>query len=267
MNNNTWLIRHLLHRCMKFKASVYHTVKLVLVIVGLVCSFQAVALPTVTQSCEWNQPGQNRFTGNVVDAVHDYLDIPINVRVILQHRVAVHQYDDIVAINRTTVIGAFAYEPELIQMHFGANTVCNKVTRLNWKELQIERALVYCESGYCLIVPLVCGNLSRIIRKPAPIIERVVKPVVVLELPTVLLLPQPSVSIDNPLIEIQVPHIDINSESTTIPVDSEFKYLGSIIYLPSQPVLTGLITPVTEPETWIMVLTGLAVLVLKTRKR
>ncbi len=102
--------------------------------------------------------------GNVVNAVDRYSDIPAATRAVLKRRMAARQYDEIAAIRRDSITGKHAYAPELRQMHFGAGQVCGTVTRSNWKDNAVERGLVYCEDGHCLIVPTVCRNVSRVTR-------------------------------------------------------------------------------------------------------
>jgi hypothetical protein len=76
-------------------------------------------------------------------------------------------YDDIVAIRRDSIEGNFRYEPALLDMHFGKRRLCGHVTRQSWQPGHEERGLAYCEDGHCVVVPLVCRNVSRILRKPA----------------------------------------------------------------------------------------------------
>lgn len=113
-----------------------------------------------TAACSWDRPGANRYTGNVADAVYNYPDIPKPVQERLRARMMKHDYDDLAEITGDSIIGAFAYD-DLRGMHFGQNQVCDKVSRANWGG-KAERGLVYCEAEHCLIVPTVCGNVSRV---------------------------------------------------------------------------------------------------------
>lgn len=120
----------------------------------------SMTLPT----CSWDRPGANPFMGDVVAAVDRYTDIPGPVRARLKARMEARQYDEIAAIRRDTVTGQRKYAPALSDMHFGQGTVCRTVTRAKWADDAVERGLVYCESGHCIIVPTVCRNVSRINR-------------------------------------------------------------------------------------------------------
>lgn len=102
--------------------------------------------------------------GDVVAAVDHYRDIPTTVRDALKRRMSRRQYDDIVSIERDAIKGRFAYASELREMHFANGQICNTVTRKRWSNQTVERGLVYCESGHCIVVPTVCRNVSRITR-------------------------------------------------------------------------------------------------------
>ncbi len=115
--------------------------------------------------CSWDRPGHNPFKGDTVAAVDRYADIPAPVRAALKQRMAKHQYDEIAAIRRDSIEGRHSYS-ELRDMHFGQGQVCRTVTRDKWAPDAVERGLVYCESGHCLIVPTVCRNVSRVTRLP-----------------------------------------------------------------------------------------------------
>jgi hypothetical protein len=115
--------------------------------------------------CSWDRPGHNPFKGDTVAAVDRYDDIPVPVRAALKRRMAKHQYDEIAAIRRDSIEGRHRYT-ELRDMHFGQGQVCRTVTRDKWAPEAVERGLVYCESGHCLIVPTVCRNVSRVNRAP-----------------------------------------------------------------------------------------------------
>ncbi|MEO5733971.1 MAG: MHFG family PEP-CTERM protein [Rubrivivax sp.] len=130
----------------------------------------ALAASTATvPSCSWDRPGADAFVGNVVNAVDRYKDIPEATRTALKRRMAARQYDEIAAIRRDSITGKHRYAPELRQMHFGGGQICGTVTRSQWKDSAVERGLVYCEDGHCLIVPTVCRNVSRVTRlEPAP---------------------------------------------------------------------------------------------------
>lgn len=114
--------------------------------------------------CSWDRPGANPFMGDVVAAVDRYTDIPAPVRAKLKARMEVRQFDEIAAIRRDSVTGKRKYASEIRDMHFGQGTVCRTVTRTKWADDTVERGLVYCEKGHCIIVPTVCRNVSRIKR-------------------------------------------------------------------------------------------------------
>lgn len=125
--------------------------------------------------CSWDRPGHNPYTGDAAAALNRYPDIPADVRARLRSRMEAHRYDDVAAITRDAIVGRHAYQPQIRDMHFGASRVCREVSRAGWPASMQERGLVYCESGHCILVPTVCGNVSRIARRPEAVApERVV---------------------------------------------------------------------------------------------
>lgn len=129
-------------------------------LVSLALAASGATLPT----CSWDQPGVNPFMGDVVAAVDRYTDIPEAARTRLKARMATRDYDEIVSIGRDAIVGKAQYSSEIRQMYFGANSMCNTVTRAKWTPKMQERGLVYCEGTQCIIVPTVCRNVSRITR-------------------------------------------------------------------------------------------------------
>ncbi len=121
-------------------------------------------------TCEWSAPAHDPFQGDVPSAVDRYTDIPADTRERLKARMKQHAYDDIVSIRRDAIEGRFRYEPELLDMHFGKSRLCGTITRKTWTAEHEERGLAYCEDGHCVVVPLVCRNVSRITRK-APLVS------------------------------------------------------------------------------------------------
>lgn len=127
----------------------------------------ALAASTVTLPvCSWDRPGVNVFKGDTVAAVDRYADIPAPTRAKLRQRMAARQYDEVASIRRDSIEGRHRYT-DLRDMHFGTGQVCRSVTRGKWSDNAVERGLVYCEDGHCLIVPTVCRNVSRVTRLPA----------------------------------------------------------------------------------------------------
>jgi len=129
-----------------------------------------VALAAATHfqpSCSWDRPGANRYTGSSAAAIERYTDIPEQVRNTLKRRIAEHQPDDQVRITRDAIVGKNQYEPGIRDMHFGARSVCGTVTRSKWSEQRQEPGAVYCVGEHCILVPRICGNISRITRLPA----------------------------------------------------------------------------------------------------
>ncbi len=123
----------------------------------------AVALAAAVQpTCSWDRPGSNPYTGSAADAIDRYTDIPESVRGTLKRRIADHLPDDRVEITRDHITGKSQYNPAIRDMHFGSASVCGSVSRSKWSELRSEPAAVYCVDQHCILVPKICGNVSRI---------------------------------------------------------------------------------------------------------
>jgi hypothetical protein len=138
------------------------------VLAGLASAATAAGGPA---RCEWRAPARDPFRGDVPGAVDDYTDIPASTRQKLKARMARFAYDDIVTIRRDSIEGNQRYEPALLDMHFGNRRICAEVTRQSWRPDHEERGMAYCEDGHCIVVPLVCRNVSRIRRQPPQVMS------------------------------------------------------------------------------------------------
>lgn len=128
------------------------------------------AVSAVQPSCSWDHPGVNPYRGNVRDALERYTDIPPATRIALKHRIEQGQPDEQVEITRDAIRGKRNYYPGISDMHFGADSVCHGVTRGKWDAARVEPGAVYCVKEHCILVPKICGNVSRIsLRGPHPV--------------------------------------------------------------------------------------------------
>lgn len=112
-------------------------------------------------ACLWTDPGANRYTGDPVAAVNSYADIPPQARAELAEAVGQRAYSALVEIRRDSIGGGrFTH---MRAMHWGAGQQClGDVDRSGWPADRVERGLVYCVRGHCVIVPTVCGNVARV---------------------------------------------------------------------------------------------------------
>lgn len=133
----------------------------------LPASAKDIARANVLDNCNWNRPGVDPFMGDVVAAVDRYTDIAPTVREQLKERMRARKYDEIVVISRDAIRGKGNYNARISDMHFGPGRVCRNVTRSGWSEQMQERGLVYCVQGQCILVPTICRNVSRITQAPA----------------------------------------------------------------------------------------------------
>lgn len=116
----------------------------------------------VINSCGWNHPGSHPYKGGISKGIDNYPDIPAPIKKKLKDRLHKMEFGSVVTITRDGITGGF--HPEITDMHFSANTVCRSVNREVWPKDHTEVGLVYCEDEYCIVVPTVCGNISRIYR-------------------------------------------------------------------------------------------------------
>lgn len=222
----------------------------------------AAALAATIAACSWDRPGANPFTGDVVAAVDRYQDIPVAVRQALKARMAARRYDEIATITRDGIAGAYRYEG-LRDMHFGGGTVCRSVSRAGWPSGAVERGLVYCEQGHCLIVPTVCRNVSRVTRAARTTQPPPEQPVgQVLEVPggpggTSWAQRLGGLQRDEPQLralaggERDVPQIDWTADTGAAAL----------------PLLPETVEPIPEPSTWALMLAGLAGVWAVARRR
>lgn len=131
---------------------------------SLMAAIALAASTTTLPHCSWDKPGVNPFMGDLVAAVDRYKDIPAATRAKLKARMEQRQYDEIVDIRRDSIKGRYDYGSDIRDMHFGVGQVCGTVSRAKWTEQALERGLVYCEDGQCILVPTVCRNVSRVTR-------------------------------------------------------------------------------------------------------
>ena len=235
-------------------------------IATLALAASGLALP----HCSWDRPGVNPFMGDVVQAVDDYKDIPESTRLKLKKRMSERQYEDMVTIRRDSIEGKSEYGAEIRDMHYGASgNVCRTVTRKKWTTEHAERGLVYCEDNHCVVVPTVCRNVSRIKRLP-------LKPVAALPAQADNIIAARSEVEDGPLL------IDPPAAGVIDNLPSERNSFAQVAQLPTDsggtsftPTPTGTtpqipagsVTPVPEPQVWLMFLAGLAALGFKARRR
>ncbi len=98
----------------------------------------------------------------------DFIASAAPVRERLKARIRDRNYDEIVTIGRDAIVGDATYDARISAMHFGGNKVCRQVTRAAWSDKLTERGMVFCEQGHCLMVPTVCRNVARIKRLAEP---------------------------------------------------------------------------------------------------
>jgi hypothetical protein len=137
-----------------------------LLFLGTMASSQAVILDT----CSWDNPGVNPYKGAVSNAIDHYRDLSPELRAKFKQRLEKKQFDEVVTITKDRITGIHAYESTITDMHFGGKSakpqICLATTRDKWSPTRKEEALVYCEGETCILVPTICQNISRVKRLP-----------------------------------------------------------------------------------------------------
>ncbi|HEU4775866.1 MAG TPA: MHFG family PEP-CTERM protein [Telluria sp.] len=233
------------------------------------------ALSTVQPSCSWDRPGVNPYTGNANAAIDRYTDLPPAVRAQLKQRIASKQPDDMVSITRDAITSdsTGAYDPAIRDMHFGAASVCHSVTRNKWARTRVEPAAVYCAENHCILVPKICGNISRITRPAAPVAHAAEDgaggraPILVAAAAPVVLVPA-----EAPMTVFAPPEVQF---APPPPVAAPPAFVTSAppfevqvgLPPPILPPTPPSPPPVPEPEGWAMLLAGAGLLGWLAKRR
>lgn len=209
--------------------------------------------------CSWASPGADRYTGTVAAAIESYADIPAEHRAELRRKAAAHEFDDHVTIGRDSMLGGYSYASALRDMHFGSSgRRCAQVDRSMWRDASTERGLVYCSASHCIIIPSVCGNVARVTRL-TPNAKTEHSPLVAESFESLAAVPAPLAS---PLEGPTEPQVTF--AQPTLGGSSPVLFGGSYGVAVAQGPVP--VTPVPEPETYLLMLCGLAAVVAWKRK-
>ncbi len=115
--------------------------------------------------CSWAKPGLDPYRGDPVAVLSDF-GLSDDTRAKLRALMAAHQPSDVVRITRDRIVGDAGAYDDLREMHSGHGRVCRgAVDRSAWRPGHVEHALVYCADQACVLVPLVCHNVSLVSRR------------------------------------------------------------------------------------------------------
>ena len=216
--------------------------------------------------CHWDHPGADRYTGTTAAAIHAFVVIPRDVqdRLIVAHdKDPIGSAVDTVVIDRDSIRGkVFEYAPEIRNMHTGSNgELCGTMLRDRWTSSHVETALVYCDSGYCVAWPAVCGNWFQIAVLSSLYVPPPVLPLAYDVLPATYLpdaVPTPVPGYVPPL------YPDEAAPGAWYGAPPLYFAGGGFAYLPC-PACCATVPPVAavpENSTWSSLLAGIAALVL-----
>lgn len=125
----------------------------------------STALVAAPPGCSWANPGANPYRGVPAAVLSDFA-MPDDTRARLRALMLAHRPTDVAVITRDDIVGEHGYT-DLREMHSGHGKVCRgPVDRSSWSARRHERAFVYCADGVCVIVPVICNNVSLVTRKP-----------------------------------------------------------------------------------------------------
>lgn len=121
--------------------------------------------------CAWDHPGHDpyRSVGDVTVALQDYSLSPED-RAVIKAKMQAHAYDDFVFVQRDGITSEHGHDvyDGLRDMHSGHSICHGPVSTKTWAVTELQSALVYCGVGNtCVIVPLICNNVSLIDRRPS----------------------------------------------------------------------------------------------------
>lgn len=226
-----------------------------------------IAAAAVQPTCSWDRPGHNPYTGSTAAAIDRYTDIPEAVRSTLKRRIEEHQPDDEVAITRDAIGGKRQYNAAIRDMHFGSASVCGNVTRGKWAAGRSEPGAVYCVDQHCILVPQICGNISRISRQPTVTAQTAT--------PDVALLGDEEVLPEFTSTKLVNASEHIPDQPLTEAEQQEMLRLAGFVPGERPEIIGGLgingddvvTSPVPEPETWAMLLSGLGLIGWAGRRR
>ena len=133
----------------------------------------------MTMACNWSNPGADPYRGpvepTVAAAVARY-EFPKPVQAQLVAKVKRLDTDAVLRIGKAGLYSPTGTAANLRDMHFGKRLCSGPVHRPRWKADHTEVALVYCVQAYCIAVPVICGNVSRIDFDPAKKKEPDIRP-------------------------------------------------------------------------------------------
>lgn len=231
----------------------------------LTCSVSAC------MATDWSKPGSNPFMLDVVESVDTYPELPRETREAIKQKMLTREPSDMVEITKASITGqgGLVYT-NLRDMHWGSrkDPHLGLVDRSSWGNKDVQRAFVYCVSNSCIIVPFVCRNVALVdlvtsTEASPPVKQEDIKPVDVVE--------QESSFASQSDQEL----IAVSGSDSYIPtgwVKSPYVFVSTPQFTGGGVGLIGnasgniAVSPIPEPETWVLSMAGLMMVALKLRK-
>lgn len=237
----------------------------------------ALASYSAFAECEWSNPGGDKYMLPLAAAVDKLTYIPEPTRVLLKNRLDSNkkhlEADDHILMTSSSVTGTLGTWA-ISNMNGGNGKICwGPVTTKTWGPEHSERALVFCENGWCLAYFSVCRNIASAIlvegKKPDNFLAK-------MTYGTDYSLPIPEYTIPEYSFDFSKTAVDpgtnpSNTERTNNIALNWFvpMYFGSIVYDPqwqTVPVNDAPVTPIPEPSILMLLALGLLVVAYKVRK-
>lgn len=117
-------------------------------------------------ACMWTHPGTNPDRSGIAQALSGF-SIPAEDRDIIALKMLRAEPDEPFVIRKYSVESRSYVFDDMMVMRFGLTGLCWGVDRSRWSDNHEEWGALYCSGEYCVGIPAVCGNKTRLFgRKP-----------------------------------------------------------------------------------------------------
>lgn len=236
-----------------------------------------LAIHSAFAECEWSNPGGDKYMLPLAAAVGKLTYIPEPTRNLLKQRLDSNkkhlEADDHILMTSSSVTGTLGTWA-ISNMNGGNGKVCwGPVTTKTWKPEHSERALIFCENGWCLAYFSVCRNIASAIlvegKKPENFLAK-------MTYGTDYSIPIPEYTIPEYSFDFSKTSLDPGNNNRSTERSNNFAlnwfvpvYLDTIVVnndWQTVPVSDAPVTPIPEPSILMLLALGLLVVAFKARK-